>query len=150
MANLAPLTKNEVEKMVVDWYLALDVHKPIAEVMQFVSESELEMVFPEATLHNLAEAEKLVRDGWYRLFFDEVHTMQSLDIKLSPDGQRADIKLVVRWEASKWTPPAPNSERLKMDAYQTWVVKRSPASGKAVITRYVVDELKLLPGSAPL
>jgi hypothetical protein len=79
-----------------------------------------------------------------------VHTMQELDITLSPDGSRADIKLVVRWEASRWKPPAAKSERLKMDAYQTWVVKRSPTTGKPVITRYVVDELKLLPGSVPL
>ena len=149
MSNLAPLTKAEVEDMVNDWYRALDVHKPIAEVLQYASEAELEMVLPEATLHNLAEFEQLVQ-VWYRSFFDEVHTMQSLNTTISPDGQKADIKLVVRWEASRWTPPAPRSERLKMDAYQTWVVKRSPKSGKPAITRYVVDELKPLPGSVPL
>jgi hypothetical protein len=87
---------------------------------------------------------------WYRSFFDEVHTMQSLDTTVSPDGQRADVKLVVRWEASRWKAPAVKSERLIMDAYQTWVVMRSVASGKPVITRYVVDDLKPLPGSAPL
>jgi hypothetical protein len=136
----APLTKQEVEKMVTDWYKALDVHKPQVEVEQYVSDGELEMVFPEATLRSLAEFE-----GWFqgviRIFFDEVHTMQSLDVKLSPDGSQADVKLVVRWA---------KSERLKMDAYQTWVVKRSPTSGKPVITKYVVDELKPLPGSVPL
>jgi hypothetical protein len=149
MSALAPLTKNEVESMVVDWYRALDVHKPLVDVLQYVSESELEMVFPEATLRSLAEFE-----GWYqtviRVFFDEVHTMRELNVSLSPDGSRADVKLVVYWEASRWNPPAANSERLMMDAYQTWVVKRSPASGKAVITRYVVDELKLKEGSVPL
>jgi hypothetical protein len=107
------------------------------------------MVFPEATLRSMAEFE-LWLQGVYRIFFDEVHTMQQLDVKLSPDGSYADVKLVVRWEASRWKAPAPKSERLRMDAYQTWVVKRSPTSGKAVITRYVVDELKLLPGSVPL
>lgn len=145
----APLTKQEVEKMVTDWYKALDVHEPQVVVEKWVSDGELEMVFPEATLRSLAEFE-----GWFqtviRIFFDEVHTMQSLDVKLSPDGSQADVKLVVRWEASRWNPPAAKSERLKMDAYQTWVVKRSPTSGKPVITKYVVDELKPLPGSVPL
>ncbi len=149
MANLAPLTKAEVEKMVTDWYRALDVHQPQMDVQYYVSEAELEMVFPEATLRSLAEFEGWLQ-GVYRIFFDEVHTMQSLNVTLSPDGQKADVKLVVRWEASRWKPPAPKSERLRMDAYQTWVVKRSPATGKAVITRYVVDELKLLPGSVAL
>jgi hypothetical protein len=149
MANLAPLTKAEVDKMVTDWYRALDVHKPECDVLQYVNEAELEMVFPEATLRSLAEFEL-----WFqtviRIFFDEVHTMQKLDTTVSPDGQHADVKLVVRWEASRWKAPAANSERLRFDAYQTWVVKRSPASGKAVITRYVVDKLDPLPGSAPL
>jgi hypothetical protein len=149
MANVAPLTKSEVEKTVVDWYRALDVHKPMVDVLPYVSDGELEMVFPEATLRSLAEFE-----GWFqgviRIFFDEVHTMQQLDVTIPPDGQRADVKLVVRWEASRWKPPAAKSERLMMDAYQTWVVKRSPTSGKPVITRYVVDKLDPLPGSAPL
>jgi hypothetical protein len=149
MANAAPLTKSEVEQMVGDWYRALDVHKPMVDVLPYVSDGELEMVFPEGTLRSLAEFE-----GWFqgviRIFFDEVHTMQQLNVTIPADGQRADVKLVVRWEASRWKPPAAKSERLIMDAYQTWVVKRSPTSGKPVITRYVVDELKPLPGSAPL
>jgi hypothetical protein len=145
----APLTKQEVEKMVTDWYKALDVHKAQYFTQQYVSEGELEMVFPEATLRSMEEFE-LWLQGVYRIFFDEVHTMQSLDVKLSPDASQADVKLVVRWEASRWNAPAPKSERLKMDAYQTWVVKRSPTSGKPVITKYVVDELKPLPGSVPL
>lgn len=149
MSEQAPLTKDEVRQMVLDWYRALDVHEPLVDVLQYVSESELEMVFPEATLSSLADFE-----GWYqtviRVFFDEVHTMKELDISLSNNGTQADVKLVVYWEASRWNPPAARSERLMMDAYQTWTVKRSPASGKAVITRYVVDELKLKPGSVSL
>jgi hypothetical protein len=149
MSNLAPLTKAEVEKMVTDWYKVLDVHAPQVDAIWYISEGELEMVFPEATLRTQAEFEGWLQ-GVYRIFFDEVHTMQELDVKVAPDGSKADVKLVVRWEASRWKPPAAKSERLRMDAYQTWVVKRSPMSGKPVITRYVVDELKLLPGSVPL
>jgi len=36
-----------------------------------------------------------------------------------------------------------------MDAAQTWVVERAP-NGRAVITSYIVDELRPKPGSADL
>ena len=44
-------------------------------------------------------------------------------------------------------PPEPKSKWLGFDAYQTWEVVRSPETGKAVIKRYVVDDLKPMPGS---
>jgi len=37
-----------------------------------------------------------------------------------------------------------------MDAAQTWVVRRSPTSGKPVIVIYTVDGLTLREGSVPL
>ncbi len=147
--TVAALTKDEVEHVVRDFYHLLDIHAPQVQVIRHISEGELEMVFPEMTMRNQAEFE-----GWYqgviRIFFDEIHTLQKLDVRLSEDGARADVDIVVRWEASRWKPPAPNSERLRMDAYQRWVIKRSPATGRAVITGYYVDELKVLEGGVPL
>jgi hypothetical protein len=144
-----PLTIEEVSAMVNDWYQKLDVHAPMVDILPLVSDGELRMVFPEATLTNLAEFE-----SWYqrviRIFFDEVHTMQELNVEISADGGKADIKLIVYWEASVWNPPDRYSKRLMMDAYQTWVVKRSPTSGKPVVVSYVVDKLDPKPGSAPL
>ncbi len=144
-----PLTQEEVTAMVNDWYMKLDVHAPMVDILPLVSEGELHMKFPEATLTSLAEFE-----GWYqrviRIFFDEVHTMKELNVTVSPDGQKADIKLIVYWEASVWNPPDRYSKRLMMDAYQTWIVKRSAASGKPVVVSYIVDKLDPKPGSAPL
>jgi hypothetical protein len=149
MSKLAPLTRDEVKQVVEDWYQKLDVHAPMVEVLPMLAEEGLEMRFPEATLRSLAEFE-----GWYqgviRIFFDEVHTLQTLEIALNADQSQADIKLVVYWEASRWNPPAAKSERLMMDAAQTWVVRRSPTSGKPVIVIYTVDGLTLREGSVPL
>ncbi len=39
---------------------------------------------------------------------------------LNGDGSKADVKLVVNWKASTWTPGDKNSKQLDMDAYQTW------------------------------
>jgi hypothetical protein len=149
MGNLAPLSTKEVEQLVKDWYKKLDVHAPMVEILPMLADGELEMQFPEATLHGHGEFE-----GWYqgviRIFFDEVHTLKELSVKISEDEARADVKLVVYWEASRWNPPAAKSDRLMFDAYQTWIVKRSPETGEAVIVTYIVDELKPMEGSASL
>ncbi len=143
------LAESEVRDMVLEWYKKLDVHAPMVEILPMVSDGELRMVFPEATLTSQADFE-----SWYqrviRVFFDEVHTMQELNIDISSDGSQADIKLIVYWEASVWNPPDRNSKRLMMDAYQTWIVKRSPSSGLPVVVSYVVDKLDPKPGSAEL
>ncbi|MBK8026165.1 MAG: hypothetical protein IPK19_33460 [Chloroflexi bacterium] len=149
MTQLAPLTKQEIEAMVIDWYQGLDVHRAQVDMIKYIHSTELEMVFPEATLRTQAEFE-LWFQGVIRIFFDEVHTMQSLDIQVSEDGSKADVKLVVRWEASRWKAPAANSERLRFDAYQTWIIKRCPKSLAPAITLYVVDELRQLEGGVPL
>jgi len=149
MSNSAPLTKSEVESMVIAWYKALDVHEPMVKVLPMLAEENLKMVFPEATVYGQDGFE-----GWFqtviRIFFDEVHTMKELDVKVSPDGSKADVKLCVTWYASRWKPPADKSERLMFDAYQTWEVIRSPKSGLPVVVTYIVDKLDPLPGSVPL
>jgi hypothetical protein len=149
MSNLATLSKEEVEQLVKDWYKKLDVHAPMVEILPMLADRDLEMQFPEATLRGHAEFE-----GWYqgviRIFFDEVHTLKELNIEISEDKAQANVKLVVYWEASRWNPPAARSDRLMFDAYQTWIVKRSPETGKAVIVTYIVDKLDPMEGSAPL
>jgi hypothetical protein len=144
-----PLAENEVRDMVIDWYQKLDVHAPMVDILPLLSDTELHMKFPEATLTSLAEFESWYQ-GVIRIFFDEVHTMKELNVTVSPDGSKADIKLMVYWEASVWTPPDRYSKRLMMDAYQTWVVKRSPTSGLPVVVSYIVDKLDPKPGSAAL
>lgn len=147
--TLKPLEEREVRQLVTEWYKDLDVHAPLADLLPKVADHGLEMRFPEATLHSVAEF-----SGWYegviRIFFDEVHSLRELKVTIPEGGRRADITLVVYWEASRWNPPAARSERLLIDAYQTWVVERSETSGLPVVTTYVVDKLEPLEGSVAL
>jgi hypothetical protein len=105
------------------------------------------MMWPEGPTHGHAEF-----TGWYdrvtRIFFDEVHTLSKVESSI--DGDTAQVEVVVNWQAKIWNPPAPKSEWIGFDAYQTWEVVRSPETGKAVIKRYVVDKLDPMPGSATL
>jgi hypothetical protein len=148
MSNLKPLTETEVRQLVNDWYVKLDIHAPMVEILPLLDDEELEMQFPETTLHGYVEFETQWYQRVIRTFFDEVHVLKELNINISND--RADIKLVVKWEASVWNPPAAKSERIMMDASQTWVVKRSPKSQKPVIVSYIVNSLNYYEGSARL
>ncbi len=133
----ATLTECEIQELAAQWYRKLDVHAPLVELLPLVDENA-EMKFPEATLRGLADFE-----SWYerviRIFFDEVHTLKSVVVEPTEDG--AQVKVIVHWEASVWNPPAANSQRISLDAYQTWTVRRSDATGQPVIAQYTVDEL---------
>ncbi len=154
MSQLEPLTEGEIQELAVEWYNKLDIHAPLEEYKSMLAEEGLEMRFPEGSYQGFESFA-----GWYRgdannpgvinLFFDEVHTLK-LVRPVAICAEEATVKVIVKWEASKWNAPAPISERIVMDAYQTWVVKRSPTSQKPVIQIYTVDEMKSAPGSAPL
>jgi hypothetical protein len=141
-------TESELFDFAAAWYRLLDVHAPLEQYAPLLADEELEMRFPEATVYKF-EGFK----GWYErvigIFFDEVHTVKEVKIS-SQSGDTTEIKVVVKWEASVWEPPAPYSKRIVLDAYQTWIVKPSPATGKPIVVIYIVDDLKYYEGSATL
>lgn len=145
MATTTQLSEATVKKLVDDWYLALDVHAPVEELVPLLASSGLEMYWPEGPTFGVDEFK-----GWYdrvtKTFFDEVHTMKELVI--TPRGDEADVKLVVNWQARIWNPPDAKSKWLGMDARQSWVVRAE--DGRAVIRKYVVDGLDPMEGSASL
>ena len=143
----APLTEREVKELATVWYQKLDVHAPLAELQAMVAQDDLEMKFPEATLRGPAEFAKWY-EGVIRIFFDEVHRLKKVDVQLTPEGAKVDV--VVHWEASVWKAPAAKSERIRLDAFQTWFVKRSESNDRAVISRYTVDRLVYDDSSAKL
>jgi hypothetical protein len=140
------LTHEAIRKMAVAWYKKLDVHAPMVELLPMLAATGLHMKFPEATLEGLAGFE-----GWYqtvvRLFFDEQHEVKS--VKSAIKGDKAKVKIAVRWAASRWRSPAATSDRIVMDAYQTWEVGLSK-TGSPVVTSYIVDKLVYAKGSARL
>lgn len=139
------LTQEAIKDFAVEWYKLLDVHAPQVDFLPLLADKELEMVFPEATIYGHAGFE-----GWFqrviRIFFDEVHTVKEVLAEIN--GNIANVKVVVQWEASVWNAPEAYSKRIKLDAFQTWEMKLS--NGKIVITKYIVDELKYHEGSATL
>jgi len=142
-----PLTQDEINDLADRWYKALDVHAPVEELYPMLLDDGNVMEWPEGPTRGHAEFK-----GWYDrvtgIFFDEVHTLSKVDATI--EGDRADVEVVVNWQAKTWNPPEPKSQWLGFDAYQTWEIVRSPETGQAVIKRYVVDNLEPMPGSPGL
>jgi hypothetical protein len=143
----APLTEEEIKQFAADWYLKLDVHAPYDEVEPLLAEEGLEMRFPEATLRGRDDFRKWY-EGVIKIFFDENHNVVTVEPKIS--GDTAEVKVVVAWQASWWKPPAAKSTRTSLDAYQTWVMKRSPKTGKPQIVTYIVESFDYGRGFARL
>jgi SnoaL-like protein len=145
MTTTTRLSEAAVKKLVDDWYLALDVHAPVDQLVPLLASSGLEMYWPEGPTFGVDEFK-----GWYdrvtKTFFDEIHTMKELVI--TPRDDEADVKLVVNWQARVWNPPDAKSKWLGMDARQSWVVRSE--DGRPVIKKYVVDGLDPMEGSASL
>jgi len=141
------LTNLEVNELVFKWYRKLDVHVKVEEILPMLISNGLEMRFPEATLNTIEEFKE-----WYRVvtnrFFDEAHTLCMVNV--DSDQNQATVKIVVNWQAKIWDAPDAKSKWIGFDAYQTWIVKKDPNSGKAVIATYIVDSLQPMEGSASI
>lgn len=146
---MATLTESAVRAMADEWFRKLDEHVREVELLPLLVSEGLVQNWPDYKVQSLGDFE-----GWYqralRLFFDEQHTLKDFKVTLNSDGSKADVKLVVNWKASVWTPGDRNSKRLDMDAYQSWEVVPSPQTGKPQIKTINVDDVKLMPGSASL
>ena len=129
----------EAEALARDWFRALDVHAPLADVRKFLHHSNLRMVFPEATLTSIEEF-----DAWYegviRIFFDEAHE----HVTVAPLDEDGHYAVTVEWSAHTWDPPAARSAFIHMLAKQTWQVLPDDA-GELRIRDYVVDALEPFP-----
>lgn len=165
------LTGEEVESFARDWYRKLDIHAPPEELVAMVAEDgmkywmergfgpydtdyseildlveapPLEFVLPEGVLQGVA-AFRSWYEGVIRIFFDEVHVLGPVDV--SWQGRRALVKVRVNWQARRWSAPAPRSQWIGFDVDQDWTMVRSASTGRPVILRYAVNELRPMPGS---
>ena len=140
------LTETLVRHTVVRWYRALDRHDDLLDVLPYLADNGLEMRFPETTVYGHSGFK-----GWYDTviakFFDEEHTVKSIDVDLHGPTS-ATAKVLVNWQARIWEPPEPQSHWLGFDAYQTWAIALQ--DGRPVVRTYSVDFFDPMPGSAQL
>ncbi|HEX4721353.1 MAG TPA: nuclear transport factor 2 family protein [Pseudonocardiaceae bacterium] len=140
------LTDAAIHRFAVAWYEALDQHDDLASVQKMLADDGLEMRFPEVTSYG--------HEGfaqWYQAvttrFFDEVHTVRSVDVR-SGDGSTAEVKVLVNWQCKAHDGQDAKSKWLGFDAYQTWTIVAGPTGPQIKI--YTVDRMDAMPGSAAL
>jgi hypothetical protein len=147
--SVAPLTQQSVRALAEAWYVALDRHAELDEVKGFVVDDGLEMRFPEGIFRGHAGFAE-----WYgtvsHRFFDEEHTLTSVDADVDATATRARVHVRVNWQARLWKAPAARSEWLGFDADQTWIVVRAPSGPSPRIKTYICNALEPMPGSAAL
>lgn len=109
------ISMEQIKAFIAAWYRALDLHLPIEEVYSFLADQNLNMQFPDGDIRDRQSFEV-----WYdrviNLFFDEDHTVVSLDANIT--GDTAVLDIVVTWQTSSWEPPAARSKRISLNATQ--------------------------------
>ncbi len=130
---MTTITEEQINKFVTAWYVALDQHAPLEECAKLVSSDNLEMIFPEKTLHGVNDflawciggpySDGTMAPGVFNIFFDENHNVVSVNAQIS--GDQAVLDVVVAWQASLFIPPAAKSKRVSLDATQRWIVRAS-------------------------
>lgn len=151
MSNTNPFDEQNIQNFVAAWYYALDVHAPIEECYRFLADDGLVMRFPDGDIRDFASF-KTWYDRVTNIFFDENHNVVSVAIARQ-DGERADLDVVVAWQASFWIPPAAKSRRTSMDATQKWSVRRSNKNAyglEIVFYNATAEPFKYAPGFARL
>jgi hypothetical protein len=156
-----PITEAQINEFVAAWYLALDQHVPTAEVATLVADREAQMIFPEKTLVNTDDVLAWYSGGTYsdgekapgviNIFFDENHNVVSVASKIN--GDQAQVRVVVAWQASSFVPPAAKSKRVSADFTQDWILQRSTKNPYGlVILSYnaVAEPPSFAPGFARL
>ena len=142
----AALTSEEIEIFAADWYRKLDRHAPSDELAAMVADN-VELQLPEGPVIGV-DGFRDWYEGVIRIFFDEIHVVDR--VLVSWKDQRALVKVLVNWQARRWSPPAARSQWIGFDADQDWEMIRSATTGRPLIARYVVNELRPMPGSPPL
>lgn len=139
------LSDDSIDEFARNWYRKLDVHAPMVEYLPMLADKDLKLVFPEATEYGWKGFE-----NWYqriiRTFFDEEHILQKCIAEI--EGDTAEVKILVEWNASYWNPPEVSSHRIMAVAYQTWHVVL--VEGQIKINQYIVDNFEYRKGSAEL
>lgn len=130
----AALTDEELLQFGKIWFNKLNKHAKVEELLKMVSDTQLEMIFPEQTIRNSEDFR-----SWYDAvgenYYDQDHTIEKFAIEIS-DGAKIDV--VVVWRAKQKADGVSLAVRVR----QTWIITQSITSRQPVISNYVVHSFE--------
>ena len=150
MVEAGPLSDTEVRDVILTfWRLNAD-KAPASEFAPIVDDG-----FALVAVN--ASGEEVVRfDGLSGLeehqagkevYFDQRFTLRSFACELQ--GDRAVAKTTGLWECIHCEPGMARSEPLKADLGHTWYARRSPKTGRALLSLHVCTYFQYVPGFKP-
>lgn len=129
---IAPLTEDKIKVFVETWFDKLSKHVVAKELMEMLSDTNLEMRFPETTINNKTEFL-----AWYedigRTYTEQEHILETLEIKPNSEFQR--INLTVVWKAKKLS----DYFSLAFRVTQSWEIMKSFYTAQPIIYKYIIE-----------
>lgn len=133
------LNKIEIFEFILEWFSLINNHEPVRKLTDKLNADDFELKFPEKTITNTEEF-----CDWYNTvtnkYFDQVHNVKNIDIEISEE--KADIILMLNWEARSWEPTNPYSCYTNCEIIQSWILVKDPSKNKPAIKKYIVNYLK--------
>jgi hypothetical protein len=87
-----PITTDSIQEFVSTWFRMLDTHANVETCSSMLADDGLYMRFPEVEIGDLAAFR-----GWYdrvtHLFFDEKHSIRSIEVRLAHRLLHAPFRL---------------------------------------------------------
>jgi hypothetical protein len=140
-----PLTEQEVEQLILTFWKMQEGKARVVELME-VTAPDLEISMGEFAWHGYKGLEDH-QMGSKAQFFDQKFEPRSISVEVS--GVEAKVKSEVQWNARHWTSPAAKSQEVRAIYNHTWIVRRSPDTGKPVVVLNHVDHMRYVEGFEP-
>lgn len=145
-----PLSETEVRDLILTFWRLNAEKAPASEFAPIIGD-DFALVAVDA------DGEEVVRfDGMRGLeehqagkevYFDQRFTLRSFACELQ--GDQAIAKTTGLWECIHREPGVATSETLKADLAHTWHARRSPETGRPLLSLHVCTYFQYLPGFAP-
>ena len=150
MTELRPLDDTEVRELILMFWRLNAGKAPVAEFIPILDEGfALVATNPEgeevARFDGLSGLEQ--HQAGKEVYFDQQFTLRSFDAEI--DGDRAIAQTTGLWECIHCEPGMARSEPLKADLGHTWYARRSPETGRAVLTLHVCTYFQYVRGFEP-
>ena len=131
------LTDAMVRNVILTWYSSTNEHRPVADLEIMLAE-DVHMSYPDRSESITGRA--AFRE-WYagvlKVYFDEVHEVESWDVKV--EENRAVATVIVRWEARSWLEGVARSKYEAFISRQCFEIERSAEDGRAYIRKKNVE-----------